>query len=140
MKENRATPRYAFGVEQRVAPLTAGETPTLDACLRVRFADISRHGFAFYQETRPHSEELFVVLGLPPDLIYLTAQIVHAELIEICGGLAFRVGCRFTGWARCCEVTGHIVRDADPDPQFEFLPAETEGQPASGFMLAESEG
>ncbi len=140
MKENRATARHTFGVEQRVAPIVACETQTLETCMSVRCTDISRHGFAFYQETRPHFEELFVVLGLPPDLIYLTARVVHTELIELCGGLAFRVGCRFTGGARRCEVTGHILRDADPDPSFEFLAACPAGESASDFMAAGNAG
>jgi hypothetical protein len=139
MKENRTAQRYAFGVEQHVAPIFAGEIPTLDSFLRVRCTDISSHGFAFYQETRPHFEELFVALGLPPNLIYLSAQVVHTELIEICGALAFRVGCRFTGWARRCEVTGHILRDADPDPQFAFLPDAPGGPSMSHFLAAGNE-
>lgn len=121
MQDNRTTSRQTFGVEQQIARLTHGAMPTPDAFQSVRCADISPDGFAFYQATRPDFDELVAALGLAPDCVYLTARVVHIELIELCGHLAFRVGCRFTGHLQLCEQTQTLVRQADVDSAFCLL-------------------
>ena len=121
MQDSRSTSRQTFGVEQQIARLTRGTLPTPDAFQSVRCVDISPDGFAFYQATRPDFDELVVALGLAPDWAYLTARVVHTELIELCGHLAFRVGCRFTGHLRLCEQTQTFVRQDNGDSTFCLL-------------------
>jgi hypothetical protein len=118
MRDNRSTSRQTFGVEQQIARVTGSVLPTPDAFQCVRCADISPHGFAFYQATRPDFDELAVALGLPPDLVYFTARVIHTELIELCGHLAFGVGCRFTGQLQLCEQTQTFVRQDNVDATF----------------------
>jgi len=121
MQDNRSSSRQTFGVEQQIARLVHGVLPTPDAFHSVRCADISPAGFAFYQATRPDFEELVVALGLPPDLVYMTARVVHTELIELCGHLAFRVGCRFTGQLQLSEKSQAFVRQDNVDSAFGLL-------------------
>ncbi len=121
MQESRATTRRTFGVEQQIARLDPGKWPTPDMFQTVRCADISSDGFAFFQATRPDFEELVIALGLAPDLAYLTARVVHTELIEMCGHLAFRVGCRFTGQLELCEATGSLMPTENRLPEFDFV-------------------
>ena len=121
MDESRNAPRHTFGVQQFVAKIVGDQMPSLEALRCVRCADISRSGFAYYQETRPDHDELIIALGIPPEHIYVTARIVHVKLIELCGGLAFRVGCQFTGRARYCKDTKAFVRDGNADALFESM-------------------
>ena len=60
-------------------------------------------------------------LGLPPHVTYLTARIVHVEMIELCGSLIYRVGCLFTGRVQWDEQPEGILREADESGAFEFL-------------------
>ncbi|MHB0959580.1 MAG: hypothetical protein ACYC6N_32065 [Pirellulaceae bacterium] len=121
MQESRKTSRYTFSVEQKIARIVGGELPTLDAFESVRCADISRCGFSFYQPTRPDFAELVVALGLAPDLVYLVARVVHAEMIEMCGSLIFRVGCCFTGSAQWDDQTQTFVAHDDVEAALLFL-------------------
>jgi hypothetical protein len=125
MQDSRSAARYAFGVEQRVATMVAGEMPTLDDFQPVRCADISRSGFAFFQTARPDFSSVMLALGLPPEITYLMGRVIHARLIEMCGMLVFRVGCRFTAHAVWDEEAHTFVTRDDLD---SVLPRQGEPQ------------
>jgi hypothetical protein len=120
MQEKRATARHSFGVEQMVAPMWGEEFPPSESFMTVRCIDISKDGFAFYQQDRPNYQQLVVALGLEPNITYLLARIAHFEMIELCGNLVFRVGCEFTGRARWSDNPKQVLQQYDPDA-FNFL-------------------
>ncbi len=121
MQEKRATIRHSFGVEQRIAESQDGQMPASDAFCTVRCVDISPAGFAFYIENRPTCNSLVVELGIVPNVVYLTANVKHFEMIEFCGNLVFRVGCEFTGRAQWSERPENVLRQCDEDSAFRFL-------------------
>jgi hypothetical protein len=120
MQESRTTSRYAFASKE-IAKMIGGMVPAPDAFEAVRCADISRDGFAFYQAMRPDFEQVMVALGLAPDFVYLRARVAHTELIEMCGSLVFRVGCRFNGCADWDEQTRSFVIHDDVESALLFL-------------------
>ncbi len=95
--------------------------PSVDAFRPVRCVDISQAGFAFYQENRPDCDSLVVELGIAPNLVYLTAHIMHFEMIEFCDNLVFRVGCEFTGRAEWGAQPESILRHCEVEDAFCFL-------------------
>jgi hypothetical protein len=95
--EKRRAPRYPYNVVQHIAEIIDGEMPAPDRFKSVRCLDISRTGFAFYSPKLPGSSELVVALGEEPDLVYLTARIVHSRQVDRCGYTFFRLGCQITG-------------------------------------------
>lgn len=127
MQEKRATMRHSFGVEQIVAGTVDGKMPPLESFRRVRCIDISKDGFAYYQEERPDYAELVVGLGLPPNVVYLQARVAHSEMIELCGNLVFRVGCEFTGRAQWNEQPEDVLSQGEVDA-FKFLSEHTPQQ------------
>jgi hypothetical protein len=121
MHEKRATIRHTFCVEQRVARLHDGQMPPPEDFEDVRCIDISKDGVAFFLATRPDYKDLVIGLGLPPTVTYLTARVVHVEMIELCGSLIYRVGCIFTGRLQWDEQPESILRKVDQDGAFQFL-------------------
>jgi hypothetical protein len=116
MQEQREAERYTFGVEQRIAGVVEGRPPEPDGMETVRCIDLSRDGFAFYYPRRPDFQQLAIALGIEPDIVWMAARIVHVEMIELCGSLVFRVGCRFTEQLRLDDAVSEAwqrARDAN---------------------------
>ena len=128
MQEKRATFRHSFGVEQRIAGLIDGQMPSPSDFETVRCIDISQDGIGFYQKTRPDYQELVVGLGIPPQVVYMTARVAHVEMIELCGTLVFRVGCEFTGRAEWDVPPETVLREGDVNDPFHFLTTHTPAQ------------
>jgi len=121
MHEKRATTRHSFGVEQVVADLVDDQFPRSSAFREIRCIDISQDGIAFFQSHRPACRNLIIGLGIKPNVVYLTARVIHFELLEICGNLVYRVGCQFTGRAQWTEQPDEILRKNESDDAFQFL-------------------
>ncbi len=128
MIERRATDRHCFGVEQRVAPLVEGRVPALEDFEQVRCIDFSRDGIGFYYHCRPDFQELVVALGLSPNITYMAARIMHVEMIELCGNLIFRVGCKFTQLAELAQGCQELPPGGELCDARSFLPDQLEGR------------
>ena len=86
--------RYRYDVFQPIAPFN-GELPTAESFIKVRCRDLSRGGFSYFVDDVPNYESLIVVLGSPPDLTFLVAQVEHYREESIDGQRGYLVGCRF---------------------------------------------
>jgi hypothetical protein len=96
-REKRRFGRHPYGIEQRIAWVVDGQRPLPSAFQHFQCVDISRSGFAFYLPKEPISGELVVALGVEPNLIYFSAEVVHCHIDRTQGRPMYRVGCQFTG-------------------------------------------
>ena len=97
--KRREGARHAFPVIQRVAPYERGYLPILSQFRRVQCRDISAGGFSFLWPSSPDFTHVMAALGSPPNLIYVTARVVHCRPAnEPQSG--FLVGCCILGRIR----------------------------------------
>ena len=75
--DGRKLPRRSFRVVQRVAPRTGPGIPREAEFFNVRCHDLTRQGFSFLMSARPAFTSLVAAFGIPPELIYVAAQVVH---------------------------------------------------------------
>jgi hypothetical protein len=68
--------------------------PTKEMLQSVRCHDISLGGIAFYIVGPPTAEYCTLVLGRPPELIFVEAHVVHSEPMEESPG-TWIIGCEF---------------------------------------------
>ncbi len=106
----RTSPRHEFPYKQLVASVENGRMPCLGDFCTVPCEDVSGSGIAFFLDNEPTAEEYVVALGKPRDLTYVCARVLHVRQIPHKGQLWYRVGCRFTGRARCDNTTLSVVR------------------------------
>jgi hypothetical protein len=59
--------------------------------------DISSGGFSFILPHPPEFDSIVVALGMPPNVTYLSGQIVHSRATNPDGQSLYIVGCRFLG-------------------------------------------
>jgi diguanylate cyclase len=95
--ERRKHERRAFPATQSVAPFTHGRLPTPAMFREVQCADVSSSGFSFITDERPSCESVVVEFGVPPNLMYLSAKVVHTTASDSPEGTRYKVGCRFSG-------------------------------------------
>jgi hypothetical protein len=117
--EKRGSMRHAFSVVQWVAPHDGENFPPDEAFLDVWCHDLTQSGFSFFLPSRPDLTRLVAAFGKPPQLIHVSAEVVHChtvlrypsgavEFVEgeanqtsyvspdgETGTLMFLVGCRF---------------------------------------------
>jgi hypothetical protein len=87
--EHRRSSRQPFPTFQSIAP-DRGEWPAATEFERVRCFDLSTSGFSFLRNEPFPERRLIVGLGAPPDVVHLTAEVMHETPLVL-------VGCRFTG-------------------------------------------
>ncbi len=87
--EHRRSTRQPFPTLQSIAPFV-GVWPAESEFERVRCFDLSASGFSFLRNTPFPERKLVVGLGTAPDVVHLTAEVVHETTLVL-------VGCRFTG-------------------------------------------
>jgi hypothetical protein len=63
----------------------------------VQCHDISSGGFSFLTAVPPTAESFVVILGQPPKLTHVTAQVAHIRRVEHDGRTMYLVGCNYTG-------------------------------------------
>ncbi|HVX62073.1 MAG TPA: diguanylate cyclase [Pirellulales bacterium] len=95
--DRRNQPRRPFPTNQFIAPYAEGQMPTREMFRQVPCHDISAGGFSFLSPDPPDFEQFVVALGVPPNVTYLTAKVVHTTVTDSGPVPMFLVGCRFTG-------------------------------------------
>ena len=99
-KDMRSSPRKSFSFPQMIAPVTAeGGTPKPGEFMVVECNDISAGGISFVLDYRPEFKEAVIVLGSPPNVTSVVAEIVRISTTTRDGRIAYLIGCRFTGRA-----------------------------------------
>jgi len=101
-RERRRQPRRAYPCRQKISPILNGKLPTRSQFREVQCYDISTGGIAYLAEEPPASDQLVVVLGSPPRLIFLTAEVVYVSPTVQNGKPMYRIGCKYTGRAPSC--------------------------------------
>ena len=99
VSDNRETARRTFSLVQWIAPGYNWRIPPATAWIEVRCHDLTPAGIAFYLPKPPDFQRLVVMLGRPPDVMHVMAQVAHWRPIEIESAgrrnLGVLVGCRF---------------------------------------------
>jgi diguanylate cyclase (GGDEF)-like protein len=95
--DRRRRARHSLSVTQSVAPFVHGLLPTPCMFRDVQCEDVSSTGFSFFFDEKPTWDAVVVEFGIPPNLMYLSARIVHVTPIASAQGTRFKVGCRFSG-------------------------------------------
>ena len=96
--EQRRDPRWRYPVTQLVAFHEENQLPTKEMLQAVQCHDISLGGISFFLSGAPSHKHCTVVLGRSPNLIFVTARVIHSEA----QGASFRewkIGCQFIGRA-----------------------------------------
>jgi hypothetical protein len=92
--DRRERNRHDYTCRQFIAPYVGGRLPKQNDFRAVECQDLSPTGFSFVEAELPKHEHLIVALGKAP-YIFVSAEIVHSDLMEINGKAACLVGCRF---------------------------------------------
>jgi hypothetical protein len=90
-RDNR---RRRYSRVQFIAPLGDVRLPVADDFEQILCYDLSPSGFSFLVTEPPSSERLVVALG-EGTYIYVTAAVVHQQLLELQGQSRYLIGCRF---------------------------------------------
>jgi hypothetical protein len=86
--------RHEFLCHQFIAPYVGGVLPKQTDFRRVLCHDLSPSGFSYLESTPPECDFLIVALGSAP-YIFVSAQALHHEPIEVDGQTMYLMGCRF---------------------------------------------
>lgn len=81
--ERRGQTRRAFLIDNRIAPIRAGQLPDESAFISVRCNDLTRFGFSFFFPARPDFSSLVVAFGRGPETIYVGAEVIHCDDVLI---------------------------------------------------------
>ena len=92
--ERRDNRRQPYSRLQYIAPLGDGHLPIAADFEQILCYDLSPTGFSFLAAGPPHVEHLVVALGVAT-YTYLTAAVVHQQLLEVDGQSQYLIGCRF---------------------------------------------
>jgi len=76
--ERRSQKRSAYRVAQRIAPWDGAKFPDEGEFVQVRCHDLTRAGFSFLTPTEPRFRTFVVEFGVPPDVLYLAAQVLRS--------------------------------------------------------------
>ena len=88
--EHRCSERQPFPSFQSIAPYSGKIWPATADFERVRCFDLSGSGFSFLRSEPFPERQLVVKLGNAPQVVELTAEVMHETPLVL-------VGCRFTG-------------------------------------------
>lgn len=103
--------RHEFLCRQFIAPYVGGVLPTQADFRRVLCHDLSPSGFSYIETTPPDCDFLIVALGSAP-FIFVSAQLLRHEPIEVDGQTMYLMGCRFV--ARIMGVPyGHRLGESE---------------------------
>ncbi len=91
--EKRHDPRWPYRVTQLVAFHAEYEPPTKEMLQAVRCHDISLGGISFYFAGPPPQKHCTMVLGHPPNLIFVRARVVHCQAPH--SSEDWVIGCQF---------------------------------------------
>lgn len=94
--ERRNSPRHAFRIEQRFAPIEGGRLPGFGELRPVTCKDISLSGVSFFAAWPPAFDEAVVELGVAPALKYLRVKVVGCMLCDLALP-EYLVRCQFVG-------------------------------------------
>ena len=78
-QDRRRNSRNLFECIQRIAPWDGGGFPEDSEFRAVRCHDLTRAGFSFLMPTEPQFHALVAAFGSPPQVIYVGAEVTHAE-------------------------------------------------------------
>lgn len=81
--DRRTQDRKPFSLWQRIAPSDGRCCPDQSQFFEVQCYDLTQNGFSFLVARRPSFDRLVVEFGVPPDLIYVAAQILHYSRVLI---------------------------------------------------------
>jgi len=76
--ERRSEQRNAYRVAQRVAPWDGSTFPDETEFVQVQCHDLTRAGFSFVAPTEPRFHTLVVEFSVPPEVLYLSAQVLRS--------------------------------------------------------------
>ena len=91
----RSSQRRQYPYPQTIALVDDGRLPAAEDFFSVQCRDLSSGGVSFYLDAAPQFDRLVVALGVPPDLRYLSARVVHVQEVHLNGFPKHLVGCRF---------------------------------------------
>jgi|SRR5208283_5467253 len=92
--ENRSDPRWPYSVIQLVAFHEKDQEPTKAMMQAVWCHDISLGGISFFLSDEPPHEYCTLVLGFPPNLIFVKARIAHS-VAQGTSPSMWKIGCQF---------------------------------------------
>ena len=95
--DRRRRPRRLYPFKQSIAPICEGKIPTARDFTVVQCHDISSGGFSFLSAVPPTSDSFVVILGQPPQLTHVTAQVAHVRRVTHDGRRMYLIGCNYTG-------------------------------------------
>ena len=95
--DRRRRPRRLYPFKQSIAPICEGKIPTARDFTDVQCHDISSGGFSFLSAVPPTSDSFVVILGQPPQLTHVTAQVAHVRRVTHDGRRMYLIGCNYTG-------------------------------------------
>ena len=78
-RERRGSRRKPFQVMQRIALPRGPGIPPESEFIDVQCRDLTRQGFSFLLPKRPKFERLVAAFGIPPEVIYVAAQVVRCQ-------------------------------------------------------------
>jgi PAS domain S-box-containing protein len=96
-RDRRRRPRRLYPFKQSIAPICGGKIPAAQDFTDVQCHDISSGGFSFLSALPPVSDSFMVILGQPPQLTHVTAQVAHIRRAEQGGRRMYLIGCNYTG-------------------------------------------
>jgi hypothetical protein len=91
--ELRRDPRWPYAVTQMVAFHEEDQPPTKEMLQAVRCHDISLRGISFYFSSPPPQTHCTIVLGRPPNLIFVKGRVIHCEALG--SSSEWKIGCQF---------------------------------------------
>ncbi len=95
--DRRQRQRRPYPFKQAIAPIVDGKIPAAQDFIDVQCHDISAGGFSFLSVGPPASDSFVIVLGQPPNVTHVTAQVVHVRRVEQGGRRMYLIGCNYTG-------------------------------------------
>ncbi len=98
--DRRRRPRRLYPFKQSIAPICDGRIPAAGDFTDVQCHDISSGGFSFFSTVPPAADSFVVILGQPPQLTQVTAQVAHVRRVEHDGCRMYLIGCNYTGRIR----------------------------------------
>jgi PAS domain S-box-containing protein len=93
----RQRSRMAYPYKQRIAPFSGNGVPPEEEFREVKCRDISVGGFSYLAAMKPAYKQVIVALGIAPNQIFLSAEIVHTTPIVYDGRVMYAAGCRYLG-------------------------------------------
>jgi PAS domain S-box-containing protein len=96
-RDRRRRERRPYLCKQAIAPIVGGKIPAAEDFIDVQCHDISEGGFSFFSVGPPTSDSFVIVLGQPPRMTHVTAQVAHVRRVEHDGRRMYLIGCNYTG-------------------------------------------